>query len=77
MIVGTGNVGASIAFAMLNQRTSVKELILTDINHADAAGEAMDLSDALTVAPSWLKIHASDYAAAHDADLCIITAGYP
>lgn len=75
MIVGTGNVGASIAFAMLNQRTSVKELILTDINHADAAGEAMDLSDALTVAPSWLKIHASDYAAAHDADLCIITAG--
>ena len=32
MIVGTGNVGASIGFALVNQRTAVDELILTDIN---------------------------------------------
>ena len=31
MIVGTGNVGASIAFALLNQRTAVNEIVLTDI----------------------------------------------
>ena len=49
MIVGTGNVGASIAFALLNQRTSVNELILTDINQDDAEGEVLDLSDALAV----------------------------
>lgn len=75
MIVGTGNVGASIAYAILNQRTPVKEIILTDINTADAEGEAMDLSDALAVAPSFLKIRAGNYQDAKDCDICIITAG--
>ncbi len=75
MIVGTGNVGASIAFAMLNQRTPVKELILTDIDTEDAAGEAMDLCDALAVAPTWMKIRASGYHEAADCDICILTAG--
>lgn len=75
MIVGTGNVGSSIAFALLNQRTPVKELILTDIDHADAEGEVMDLCDALAVAPSWLKIRAGDYLEAADCDICVLTAG--
>ncbi len=75
MIVGTGNVGASIAFALINQRTSVKELILTDIDTDDAEGEALDLNDALTVAPSWLKIKAGSYDDAEDCDICVITAG--
>lgn len=75
MIVGTGNVGASIAFALLNQRTPVSELILTDLDMADAEGEAMDLNNALAVAPSWLKIRASGYEAAKDCDICVLTAG--
>ncbi len=75
MIVGTGNVGASIAYAILNQQTPVKEIILTDINTADAEGEAMDLSDALAVAPSYLRIWAGDYTDAKDCEICIITAG--
>lgn len=75
MIVGTGNVGASIAFALINQRTAVKELVLVDINTDDAEGEAMDLNDALTVAPSWMKIHAGDYQEAKDCEICILTAG--
>lgn len=75
MIVGTGNVGASIAYALLNQRTPVKEIILTDLSRTDAEGEAMDLSDALAVAPSFLKLRAGDYQDAKDCDLCIITAG--
>jgi len=75
MIVGTGNVGASIAFALLNQRTPVSELILTDLNTADAEGEAMDLNNALAVAPSWLKIRASGYEAARDCGICVLTAG--
>lgn len=75
MIVGTGNVGASIAFALLNQRTPVSELVLTDLDMADAEGEAMDLRDALAVAPSWLKIRASDYSAAQNCDICVLTAG--
>ncbi len=75
MIVGTGNVGASIAFALINQRTTVHELYLTDLNLQDAEGEAMDLSDALTMAPSYLRIKATDYSVAQDCQICIITAG--
>ncbi len=75
MIVGTGNVGASIAFALLNQRTPVSELVLTDLDTTDAEGEAMDLNDALAVAPSWLKIHAGGYESAKDCDICVLTAG--
>lgn len=75
MIVGTGNVGASIAYALVNQRTPVNELILTDINTNDAEGEALDLQDALTVAPSWLKIRAGSYADAIGCDICVLTAG--
>lgn len=75
MIVGTGNVGSSIAYALLNQRTAVKEIILVDIDNEDAKGEVMDLSDALAVAPSYLKLKAGSYPDAGDADVCIITAG--
>ena len=75
MIVGTGNVGASIAFALLNQRTAVNEIILTDIIAKDAEGEAMDLNDALAVAPSYVKIKNGTYKDAHDCDIVVITAG--
>lgn len=75
MIVGTGNVGASIAYALINQRTTVREIILTDLNAADAEGEAMDLSDALATAPSFLKIKSGSYQDAKDCDICVITAG--
>lgn len=75
MIVGTGNVGASIAFALMNQRTAVNEIILTDIVAKDAEGEAMDLRDALAVAPSYLKIKNGTYRDAKDCDVVVITAG--
>ena len=68
MIVGTGNVGASIAFALLNQRTAVNEIVLTDIIAKDAEGEAMDLADALAVAPSYVKISRGTYRDAKDID---------
>lgn len=75
MIVGTGNVGASIAYALINQRTPVKEIILTDLDADDAVGEAMDLCDALAVAPSFLRIRAAGYEAARGCEICVITAG--
>ena len=77
MIVGTGNVGASIAFTILNQRTPINELVLTDIIAKDAEGEAMDLCDALAVAPSYLKITNGTYKDAKDCDVVVITAGAP
>lgn len=75
MIVGTGNVGASIAFALLNQRTAVNEIVLTDIIAKDAEGEAMDLRDALAAAPSYVKITSGTYKDAKDCDIVVITAG--
>lgn len=75
MIVGTGNVGASIGFAILNQRTAINELVLVDQNQEDAEGEALDLNDCLAVSPSFMKIRAGSYADAEDADIVIITAG--
>ena len=75
MIVGTGNVGASVAFALVNQRTAVNEIILTDIMADDAEGEAMDLADALAVAPSYVKIKNGTYKDAGDCDIVVITAG--
>ena len=75
MIVGTGNVGASIAFSLINQRTAVNEMVLVDINADDAEGEAMDLRDALAVAPSYLKIKSGTYKDAKGCDIIVITAG--
>lgn len=75
MIVGTGNVGASIAFAITQQRTAVNEMVLTDIIAKDAEGEAMDLVDALAVAPSYVKISSGTYKDAKDCDIVVITAG--
>ena len=75
MIVGTGNVGASIAFAIMNQRTVINEIILTDIIAKDAEGEAMDLRDALAVAPSYVKVKNGTYKDARDCDVVVITAG--
>ncbi len=75
MIVGTGNVGASIAFGIMNQRTAVNEIILTDIIAKDAEGEAMDLRDALAVAPSYVKVKNGTYKDARDCDVVVITAG--
>lgn len=75
MIVGTGNVGASIAFALINQRTAVNEIVLTDILAKDAEGEAMDLRDALAVAPSYIKISNGTYKDAKDCDVVVIAAG--
>ena len=75
MIVGTGNVGASIAYGIMNQRTAVNEIILTDIIAKDAEGEAMDLRDALAVAPSYVKVKNGTYKDAHDCDVVVITAG--
>ena len=75
MIVGTGNVGASIGFALVNQRTAVDELILTDINAGDAEGEAMDLNHGLAFSGSNMKIYAGGYTDCRDADLVVICAG--
>ena len=74
VIVGTGFVGMSYAYALLNQG-AVEELILIDINHEKALGEAMDLNHGLPFAPRKMTIRAGDYSECKDAGLVVITAG--
>ncbi|KFZ27340.1 MAG: L-lactate dehydrogenase 1 [Candidatus Izimaplasma bacterium HR2] len=74
VIVGTGFVGMSYAYALVNQGT-VEELVLIDINHDKAEGEAMDLNHGLAFAPRKMNIRAGDYSECKDAGLVVITAG--
>lgn len=73
-LVGTGMVGMSYAYAMLNQNTC-DELVLIDINRERALGEAMDLNHGLAFAASSMTIYAGEYADCHDADIVVICAG--
>lgn len=74
VLVGTGFVGMSMAYSLLNQG-GVDELILIDVIKDKAIGEEMDLSHGLPYAPQKMKIKAGDYDECRDADIVVITAG--
>ena len=74
VLIGTGFVGMSYAYAMLNQNIC-NELALIDINKEKAHGEAMDLNHGLAFAGNNMKIYAADYDTCHDADIVVICAG--
>ncbi len=74
VIVGTGMVGMSYAYSMVNQGTC-EELVLIDINKKRAEGEAIDLNHGLSFAPRKMKIYAGDYSDCKDAYIICITAG--
>ena len=74
VIIGTGMVGMSYAYSLLNQGT-VKEIVLIDINKERAEGEAMDLNHGLSYAPRKMEIYAGEYSDCNDADIVVITAG--
>lgn len=75
VVVGCGNVGMSYAYALLNQRTSVNELVLIDLNKDRVEGEAMDLNHCLAFAPSKIDIRCGDYSDCSDAKIVVIAAG--
>ncbi len=74
VIVGTGFVGMSYAYALVNQG-AVEELVLIDIDKNKAEGEAMDLNHGLAFASRKMNIRAGDYDECKDAGLIVITAG--
>ena len=75
VLIGCGNVGMSYAYALLNQRTNVNELVLVDINKDRVEGEVMDLNHCLAFAPSNMEIKSGDYSDCSDATLVVIAAG--
>ena len=74
VLIGTGFVGMSYAYALLNQNIC-NELALIDINKDKARGEAMDLNHGLAFAGSNMKIYEADYSTCSDADIVVICAG--
>ena len=74
VLVGTGFVGMSMAYSMLN-RGGIQELILIDIDKDKTIGEEMDLSHGLPYAPQKMIIRAGDYDECKDAQVVVITAG--
>lgn len=74
VLVGTGFVGMSMAYSMLN-RGGINELILIDIDKEKTKGEEMDLSHGLPYAPQKMMIKAGDYSDCKDAQIVVITAG--
>ena len=74
VLVGTGFVGMSMAYSLLNQG-GINELVLIDVLKEKAVGEAMDLSHGIPCAPSRIDIKAGDYDECKDADIVVITAG--
>ena len=75
VIIGCGNVGMSYAYALLNQRTYVNELVLIDLNYEKTVGEAMDLNHGLAFAPSNVVTKAGTYKDCKDAKIVVIAAG--
>lgn len=77
VLVGTGFVGMSMAYSILNQGNSsgVNELVLIDVLKDKAIGEAMDLCHGLPCSSSHMKIKAGEYDECKDADIVVITAG--
>ncbi|MEB1807629.1 MAG: L-lactate dehydrogenase [Bacillaceae bacterium] len=73
VIIGTGFVGSSYAYALLNQGVT-DEMVLIDLNKEKAEGDAMDLNHGLPFS-SPMKIWAGTYADCKDADIVVITAG--
>ncbi len=75
VIIGCGNVGMSFAYALLNQRTAVNELVLIDLDTKRIEGEVMDLNHCLAFAPSKIDIKVGDYEDCKDAKIVCIAAG--
>ncbi len=75
VLIGTGMVGMSFAYALVNQGGICNELVLIDVNKERAMGEAMDLNHGLAFGKSNMKIFAGEYSDCKDADIVVIAAG--
>ena len=76
VIVGTGNVGSTTAYSILNQGLC-EEIVLIDVNKDKAYAEALDMAHSVYFMNRNINVHAGDYNDCADADVVIITASAP
>lgn len=74
VLIGTGMVGMSFAYAALNQNLC-DELVLVDVNEKRSEGEAMDLNHGLAFSHSSMRIYNGTYQDCSDASVVLICAG--
>mgnify|MGYP001110637155 CR=1 FL=1 len=73
VVVGTGQVGATICFALMSSGLA-STIVLVDLKHELAEGHAMDLNHGLPfVQPA--RIFAGKYEDCRNADIVVVTAG--
>lgn len=72
-IIGAGDVGSTVAYT-LQISSQATEIVLVDVNHDKAHGNALDMNHGLFFT-SPVKIYAGDYSDCAGSDLIIITAG--
>ncbi len=72
-ILGTGNVGATIAYTLMLQGVC-SEIVLVDINKEKAEGEALDLTQCAACVPS-IKVWCGNYEDIKDSDVVVVTFG--
>lgn len=75
VLVGCGNVGMAYAYALVNQKIFVDELVLIDVNEEKMIGEAMDLNHCMAYSPSRIKVNVGNYDDCKDAKIVVIAAG--
>lgn len=72
-IIGTGYVGATIAYALMMGGTT-SEIAMVDLNEKRLAGEVMDLNHGVVFVPP-VKVYAGTYEDCKDSNIVIISAG--
>lgn len=72
-VIGAGLVGATSAYALMMSRIAA-EIVLVDVNHERAVGEAMDLNHGVPYVSNQ-RIWAGTYEDVRTADITVITAG--
>lgn len=73
VVIGTGAVGTTTAYTLLLRRR-MPELVLIDVNHQKALGEALDMNHGLPFVGG-VKLWAGTYEDCRYADIIIVTAG--
>ena len=72
-ILGTGNVGATIAYTLAFSGIC-SEIVLVDINKEKAEGEALDIAQCAACEPS-VKVWSGDYKDVKGSDIVVVTFG--
>lgn len=75
-IIGAGAVGSATAYT-LALKGLASEIVLVDINHEKAVGEALDIYHGTPLMDDPVDIYSGDYADAKGSNIVVITSGLP